>query len=467
VPTREWADEETHNVTTTDAPIVRSSEELVDELTTWLEENWDPDLTVGEWWERLGLAGWAAPMLPPNAYGRGLTRGDAILVQTTIARFGALGAPSGMATSMAAPTIATHGTQEQIDRLIRPAVTGKVHYCQLFSEPGAGSDLAGLTCKAERDGEVWIVNGQKVWTSGGQYADMGMLIARTNPEAPKHQGITWFAIEMLQPGIEVRPLKEMTGHAMFNEVFLTDATVPDANRIGDVNNGWAVTNTTLLHERSGMGARGGGGGAPAGRVAMAGSKVGDLDKRAGDFAPPKRSVTADKPKPDKAELAKEVKRPTSPAQSHIELARMLGKLDDPVIRQRIVQAHILGTISRLTTERHKAVRAQGGDIPGVANFSKLLMADIVRLNRDLGMQILGARGMLHDYDDSNRGEMAKLPGGPLAVAATAQALGAQALPIYGGTDQIQKNILGERVLGLPKEPGDLAKVPFNQLPRNG
>ncbi len=447
-------------MTITDA-TARSTNELVDELTTWLEENWDPDLTVGEWWERLGMAGWSAPMLPENAYGRGLTRGDALLVSATIARFGALPAPAGMATSMAAPTIATHGTQEQIDRLIPPAVTGKVHYCQLFSEPGAGSDLAGLTCRAELDGDLWHVNGQKVWTSGGQYADMGMLIARTNPEAPKHQGITWFAIEMIQPGIEVRPLKEMTGHAMFNEVFLTDAVVPDANRIGDVNNGWAATNTTLLHERSGMGARGGGG-APVGRMARAGSVVGDLDKRAGDFAPPRRSVTADKAKADK-----EPRRPSSPAQSHIELARQFGKLDDPVVRQGIVQAHILGTISRLTTERHKAVRSQGGDIPGVANFSKLLMADIVRLNRDLGMQILGARGMLHDYDDANRGEMAKLPGGPLAVAATSQALGAQALPIYGGTDQIQKNIVGERTLGLPKEPGDLSKLPFNELPKNG
>ncbi|MGY6501141.1 MAG: acyl-CoA dehydrogenase family protein [Acidimicrobiales bacterium] len=435
--------------------------DLVDELTAWLEENWDPDLTVGEWWERLGMSGWGTPMLPENAYGRGLTRGDALLVASTIARFGAIGAPMGMSTSMASPTIATHGTQEQIDRLIPPAVTGKVHYCQLFSEPGAGSDLAGLACKAVLDGEVWHVNGQKVWTSGGQYADMGMLIARTNPDAPKHQGITWFAIDMLQPGVEIRPLKEMTGHAMFNEVFLTDAEVPDANRIGDVNAGWAATNTTLLHERSGMGARSGG---TTGPVARAGSVVGDLDKRAGDFVARRRSVTS---VPDAPAAKKDTKPTDSPAQTYIELARDLGKLDDPVIRQRLAQAHILGTIARLTTERHKAVRSQGGDIPGVANFSKLLMADIVRLNRDLGMEILGARGMLHDYDDANRDEMAKLPGGGRAVLATGQALGAQALPIYGGTDQIQRNIVGERALGLPKEPGDLSKLPFNELPKNG
>ena len=441
----------------------RPSKTVVDELTTWLEENWDPELTVGDWWERLGMAGWSAPMLPEDAYGRGMSRGDALLVSSTIARFGAMSPPAGMAIGLCSPTIATHGTREQIERLIPPAVTGKVNYCQLFSEPGAGSDLAGLSCKAVLDGDVWHVNGQKVWTSGGQYSDMGMLLARTNPEAPKHQGITWFAIDMLQPGVEIRPLKEMTGHAMFNEVFLTDAEVLDANRIGDVNNGWAAANTTLLHERSGMGARSGGG-APAGRMAIGGSIAGTLTKRAGDFVAraPRATTAAVAPKAKTADRG-----PASPAQLYIDLARKLGKLDDPVIRQRLVQAHILGTIARLTTERHKAVRSQGGDIAGVANFSKLLMADIVRLNRDLGMQILGARGMLHDYDDANRDAMAELPGGAGAVAATAQALSAQALPIYGGTDQIQRNVIGERALGLPKEPGDLSKLPFNELPKNG
>jgi len=441
----------------------RSSATLIDELRSWLEENWDPDLTVGEWWERLGMAGWAAPMLPADSYGRGLSRGDALTVAATIASFGAMAAPAGMSIGLASPTITTHGTREQIDRLIPPAVTGKVAYCQLFSEPGAGSDLAGLTCKAVRDGDIWHVDGQKVWTSGGQYADMGMLLARTNPEAPKHQGITWFAIDMHQPGVDIRPLKEMTGHAMFNEVFLSSAEVPDANRIGDVNNGWAAANTTLLHERSGMGARGAGG--PAGRMARAGGVAGDLDKRAGDFAPARKPVTATE-LPD-AEGEKKPRKRVSPAQSHINMAREFGKLDDPVIRQGIARAHILGTIAQYTTERHKAVRSQGGDIPGVANFSKLLMADIIRLNRDLGMQIIGVRGTLHSYDGADNEALTKLRGGTGALAVTAQCLGAQALPIYGGTDQIQKNIVGERALGLPKEPGDLSKVPFNELPKNG
>lgn len=433
--------------------------ELVDELRAWLEENWDPDLTVSQWWDLLGMAGWAAPMLPPDAYGRGLSRGDAILVASTIARFGALGAPAGMGIGLASPTIATHANREQIDRLIPPAVTGKLGWCQLFSEPGAGSDLAGLSTRAVRDGDVWHVDGQKVWTSGGQWADVGMLLARTNPDAPKHQGITWFAIDMHQPGVEVRPLKEMTGNAMFNEVFLSGAEVPDSNRIGDAHNGWAVANTTLFHERSGMASRGGGGEGGFGRMARAGTVAGDLDKPAGEFVTRPRSVAA--PRKDAP------KRASSPAQSHIDLAREFDKLGDPVIRQKIVQAHILASLAQYNTERQKALRSQGKDLPGVPNFGKLLMADIIRHNRDLGMEILGARGMLHAYDQPGRDSLASAPGGAAAHSVTAQALGAQALPIFGGTDQIQRNIVGERILGLPKEPGDLSQLPFNQLPKNG
>src|SRR3954452_10628053 len=260
----------------------KSSTDVIDELGSWLDENWDPDLTVAEWWERLGLSGWAAPSLPENAYGKGLSRNDSVRVQNEITRFGALGPPAGLGLMLAAPTIATHGSQEQIDHYIKDIVTGQQAWCQLFSEPGAGSDLAGLTTKAVRDGDEVIVNGQKVWTSGGQIADLGMLLARTNPEAPKHQGITWFAFEMHQPGVEVRPLRELTGRAMFNEVFMSEARVPADAIIGDLNNGWAAGNTTLAHERASLGSGGGDGGYGA---AMPGTVAGFLDRRAGDFAP--------------------------------------------------------------------------------------------------------------------------------------------------------------------------------------
>ncbi|HUR78966.1 MAG TPA: acyl-CoA dehydrogenase family protein [Acidimicrobiales bacterium] len=432
----------------------------VDELKSFLDDNWNPDLSVGEWWERLGSAGWAAPMLPVESYGRALSRPESMVAGAIIAQHGALGAPLGMGISMVAPTIATHGTRAQIERYIPDAVCGRLGWCQLFSEPGAGSDLAGLSTKAVKDGDVWVINGQKVWTSGGHMADMGMLLARTNPTAPKHQGISWFAFDMHQPGhVEVRPLKEMTGHTMFSEVFFTDAVVEAAAIIGDVNDGWTVANTTLFHERSGMGMQrgtgvGGGGGVP---MARAGTVANDLAKCAGDF------VRA----PREARAPGATRERTSPASLYINLAREQGKNTDPVIRQRLAQAHTLGELARFNAERGKAVRAKGGEIPGLANFAKLLTADILRLNRDLGMQLLGARGMLHAYTDEERQTLVNAPLGGVAHSVTGQALGAQALPIFGGTDQIQKNIVSERALGLPKEPGDLSRVPFNELPKNG
>jgi alkylation response protein AidB-like acyl-CoA dehydrogenase len=422
----------------------------VDAVRHWLEENWDPELTVAEWWERLGLAGWSAPTLPVESYGRGLSRSDAVAVAKAINEFGALGAPSGLGLLLAAPTIVTHGTREQIDRYVRDIVTGQKAWCQLFSEPGAGSDLAGLSTRAERDGDEWIVNGQKVWTSLGQSADLGMLIARTSPDAPKHQGITWMAIDMHQPQVEIRPLIEMTGHAMFNEVFMTDARVPHDAVIGDVNNGWAAANTTLQNERAGLGAGGGGGGA----TVTPGTIAGQLGRRAGDLARPGAAS----------------RRPAAAMRQRgsmlDDFARGAGKDTDPIIRQDLVRLYILNEIGRLNGMRAKDVRAAGGDIAGIANISKLLMSDVVRLTRDLGLRIVGAAGTLHGYTSEQRESLNEATGNPMLGLVTGQALYAQAPPIYGGTDQIQRNIIGERALGLPREPGHDKNTPFSELPRN-
>src|SRR3954470_18977456 len=338
----------------------RDTTDLIDELTAWLEANWDPDLSCAEWWERLGLSGWAAPSLPENAYGKALSRNDAVRVQTEIARFGALGAPAGLGLLLAAPTIATHGSQEQIDHYVKDIVTGQQAWCQLFSEPGAGSDLAGLTTRAVRDGDEFIVNGQKVWTSGGQIADLGMLLARTNFDVPKHQGITWFAMNMHQPGVEVRPLRELTGRAMFNEVFMTDARVPADATIGDLHNGWAAANTTLAHERAGLGSGGGDGGYGA---AMPGTVAGFLDRRAGDLAPKSEAGRA-------AASSGRGGRGNS-AKLLIDLAKGNGTVTDPSLRQGLMKLYTLGEIGRINGLRQKAERAAGRDIPGMANLSKL------------------------------------------------------------------------------------------------
>jgi alkylation response protein AidB-like acyl-CoA dehydrogenase len=439
-----------------------STIDLTDELTAWLESNWDPDLTVAEWWERLGLAGWSAPSLPENAYGRGLSRNDAVQVQQRIAEFGALGAPAGLGLLLAAPTIATHGSQEQIDLYVRGIVTGQRAWCQLFSEPGAGSDLAGLTARAMKDGDEWIVSGQKVWTSGGQAADLGMLIARTNPEAPKHQGITYFAIDMHQPGVEVRPLRELTGRALFNEVFLTEARVPNDAVIGGENNGWAVANTTLMNERAGLGA--GGGSAAAGAV-LPGTVAGNLDKRVGDFVSTDGRRRAGGRRGGGGGAAGGLFGASSKLLT--DLAKGNGKASDATIRQGLVRLHTLTELGRFNNLRLKAAKAAGRDIPGMPNIAKLSMSEITRLSRDLGLQIIGPYGMLHAYDTDDREALEKATGNPFLAMVTELALFAQAPPIYGGTDQIQRNIIGERVLGLPKEPNDDKTMPFSALPKNG
>ncbi|MBT4985142.1 MAG: acyl-CoA dehydrogenase [Ilumatobacter sp.] len=429
------------------------------EVRAWLTKNWDPDLTVAEWWQLLGISGWAAPVLPAEAFGLGLSRADSVAVMREIGAFGALGPPSGLGLLLAAPTIATHGTTEQIDNYIRDIVTGQQAWCQLFSEPGAGSDLAGLTTRAERDGDEWIVNGQKVWTSLGQTADMGMLIARTNVDVPKHQGISWMAIDMHQPGVEIRPLHEMTGHAMFNEVFLTDARVPVDAVIGDINNGWAATNTTLQAERAGLGAGGSGGAAGA----QPGTIAKQLERRAGDLVPAK-SAAGTKKSGDKNANRRAVNRPNQTLL--IDFAQSEGKIGDPTVRQDLMRLHTLNVVGGLNAQRLKGMRSAGKDIPGMANISKLMMSDVVRLSRDVGLGILGAAGTLHAYTAEQRESLNAATGNPLLGMITGQALYAQAPPIYGGTDQIQKNIIGERVLGLPKEPNNDKVLPFSELPKN-
>ncbi|MGO9029404.1 MAG: acyl-CoA dehydrogenase family protein [Acidimicrobiales bacterium] len=443
----------------TDTAQTESTDQVIEELDQWLTDNWDPELTVRQWWERLGLAGWSAPALPTDAYGRGLSRNDAVRVGRAIDQFGALGAPGGLGLLLAAPTIAAHGSRDQIDRYVRDIVTGARSWCQLFSEPSAGSDLAGLQTRAVRDGDEWVVNGQKVWTSNGQKSDLGMLMARTDPDVPKHQGITYFAIEMVQPGVEVRPLRELTGRALFNEVFLTDARVPDAAVIGGLNHGWAVGNTTLANERAGLGS---GGGSAAGSAATPGTVHGDLDRRAGDFVPAKGAGAKRKGDGDTQTMRAMGAGP----KLLMDLAVRNGTSTDPIIRQGLARLYTWGELGRFNGLRMKAVHAAGGDIPGMPNISKLSMSHIMRLSRDLGMQIAGAAGMLHAYRAEDRASIATAIGDPAVSIVTELALLAQAPPIYGGTDQIQRNIIGERVLGLPKEPNNDRTTAFADLPKN-
>lgn len=419
-------------VTNSDETAVRN------EVRKWIGDNWNPDLTLRAWWQLLAESGWGFPTWPTEWFGKGLSGDLAGAVRAEFAKAGALGPPGGLGQGLAAPTIISHATEEQKARYLKPLATGAEAWCQLFSEPGAGSDLASLQTRAIRDGDEWIVNGQKVWTSGAQISDRGMLVARTDVDSPKHRGITYFIIDMDQPGIEIRPLKQMNGASHFNEVFFTDARVPHANIIGDQDAGWGVAVTTLAFERSGIG----GGGSLMGAGGVPGEKAGMLDVRVGDIV---------EGKGPKAEGSSSMAFAGRSSKMTRQLAQSMGKTKDPVVRQWLAQIHSLEEIARYTALRSKAAVQKGGRPGPESSTGKLAIADLMRRARDIGMSIIGAHGMLNGSD------------APLGGAMQQLTLSCPSIAIAGGSDQIQRNIIGERVLGLPREPSVDKDVPFRDL----
>ncbi len=406
------------------------------EVEAFCDRNWDLDLTVQQWWRLLAGAGYSHPMLPESAGGLGYGMDQAALVSLVLAERGVLGPPGGLGRMLAAPTIAIHGTPEQVERYVPEILDGRVGWCQLFSEPNAGSDLASLQCRAERDGDEWVITGQKVWTSGGQVSDMGMLLARTDPDQPKHAGISWFAFAMDQPGVEVRPLTEMTGRALFNEVFIDEARVADSALMGGLNNGWRVGNTTLMVERASLGS--------AGRKPpelIPGPKGGVLDDRVGDFVDRTGAATMSGVPPLGVDMWWWL----------VDMARKNGSIASKVLRDDLMRLYGLIEINRLSIQRAKAGSSSGA----APNIAKLTMSELNRSFRDIGMRVVGPDGMLMGDSDSQSG-------GHIAEVA----LFSPAPSIYGGTDQVQRNIIGERVLGLPREPGPARDTPFSQLPKN-
>ncbi|NNC78988.1 MAG: acyl-CoA dehydrogenase [Acidimicrobiales bacterium] len=403
------------------------------EASAWVADNWDPELTVGEWWQRLADAGYSHPTLPEAAGGRGYDRSGNVAVRKAIAAGGAVGPPTGLGMMLAAPTIAKNGTPDQIERMVKPILNGQHAWCQLFSEPNAGSDLASIQTSAIRDGDEFVVNGQKVWTSGGKIADKGMLIARTDASKPKHRGITYFSFDMHQSGVDVRPLTEMTGRAIFNEVFIDDARVAADDLIGDDGDGWRVANDTLMFERMSLGAN------PVPLTSCApGTVAKNLERRVGGLMDRGRSGEDGVPSPNLALWQRLVDR-----------AREDGLLDDPLLRQKLVDFWSLAEVNRLTAMRGRSKGAS----PASPNISKLMMSELFRKGSELGATVLGADAMLHEDEGLNSlvQELMLFSPGP---------------SIYGGTDQIQRNIIGERALGLQREPGPDKDTPFTELAKN-
>jgi alkylation response protein AidB-like acyl-CoA dehydrogenase len=349
---------------------------------------------------RAAADGWAALSWPREHGGRDATFVQQVVFGDEASNFDVPDHVFRIGVMMGGPTVIAHGTDEQRARWLPPLLTGEEIWCQLFSEPGAGSDLAGLRTTAVRDGDQWIVNGQKVWSSGAHYSRWGMLLARTDPSVPKHRGITYFLLDMETPGIEVRPLRQMTGAAHFNEVFFTDVRVPDSDRLGDLNDGWRVAQTTLLNERAAIAELIGG---------------------------------------------------ANPALALAELARAAAAdgrpgIDDPRVRQGLARAYAQGEILRYVGLRIVSAFSRGA-MPGPeASIAKLAMADLLRSTSDLALSLLG-------------------PGATAEPSTWVTGfLAAPSVRIAGGSDEIQRNIIGERVLGLPKEPGPPRDTPFRDLP---
>jgi alkylation response protein AidB-like acyl-CoA dehydrogenase len=324
--------------------------------------------------------------------------------------------PSTFFMALAGPTIVTHGSDEAKQRFLRPMFTGEEKWCQLFSEPGAGSDFAGLGTRAVRDGEEWIVNGQKVWNTLAHLGDWGMLVARTDPDQPKHKGMTYFALDMRTPGVEVRPLRQITGEAEFNEVYMTDARVPDAHRIGDVGEGWRAALTTLMNERSAIGG-GGGGARRKGPIDVALKIWNDL-----------------------------------PAE-----ARTGAKKD------QLMKLYCSSETQRLTNAR-AAQRAKAGNPGPEMSIAKLAMAEFNKAVTEFSIDLLGADGLVgYDYT-FRRPDNLSVDGMENGIRHSF--LRARANSIEGGTSEIMRNILGEQVLGLPGEPRVDKDLPWSKVPRS-
>ncbi|MEO2166969.1 MAG: acyl-CoA dehydrogenase family protein [bacterium] len=350
-------------------------------------------------------AGWACLTWPKEYGGQGLGRMEQVIWNQEEGRDGALADVYLIGHGMLGPTLMAHGTDAQKERFIEKMARGQEIWCQLFSEPSAGSDLAGLRTSAVRSGDDWVINGQKIWTSGAQYSDWGMIVARTDPDAPKHKGLTYFIVNMKSPGVEIRPIKQINGGEAFNEVFFTDVRIPDSQRLGELGQGWQVALTTLMNERVAIGGGAAGGGFP--------------------------KLLA---------LAERCRRNGRPA---IEDGSVRSRLADIYIAQKGIQYTGYRTLSALL----------GGSTPGPEGaISKAIGAPLGQQIASFAMELEGESGGLLDSAAADGGLWQQLY------------LGSPGMRIAGGTDEVLRNIIAERVLGLPPELRVDKGIPFRDVP---
>ena len=346
--------------------------------------------------------GWACLTWPKEFGGRDATPIQQVIWSQEEAKFKVPPNIFGIGIGMLGPTLMAHGTEDQKSKYLERLARGDDIWCQLFSEPAAGSDVAGLRTRAVRDGDEWVINGQKIWTTGAHFCKYGMVITRSDPDAPKHKGLTYFIVDMEAPGVEVRPIRQINGGAMFNEVFFSDVRIPDANRVGDVNQGWRGAITTLMNERATIHARG----------------LGTLGPM------------------ELLKIATEVDGPRGKA------------IDDSSVRQRLADFYVRANGLKYAGYRSLTALSKGS-VPGPENsIGKMIGGPLRQEMAQFGMELQGSAGTLMDEEFGCQLSYLSAPGGRIA----------------GGTDEIMRNILAERVLGLPAEPRVDKDVSFKDIP---
>ncbi len=373
-----------------------------------LGERTDPETVKAAqaWQKKKAENRWACITWPEEIGGRGGNAMQSVIWGQEEGKFRTPPNIFGIGLGMCGPTILTHGTEEQKQQWIPRMVTGEDIWCQLFSEPSAGSDLAGLRTTAVRDGDDWIVNGQKIWTTGAQFCDWGILVTRHDPNAAKHAGLTYFVVDMRSPGIEIRPITQINGGQGFNEVFFTDVRIPDANRLGEVGDGWRVAITTLMNERASIGGGGGSGG------------VSELMK-----------------------LAREVEIDGRPA------------IEDPAVRQKLADFYVRTKGVQLTGNRTLTALSKGTTPGPESSLGKLVSGVMIQEMADFGMELAGAAGVVMQEGVAPQDGMWP-----------ERYLGIPGLRIAGGTDEVLRNIIAERVLGLPPETRMDKGIAFKDIP---
>lgn len=349
-------------------------------------------------------AGFVGIHWPKEWGGRGGTQIQNVIYNQEEAKYDVLTGIFGIGIQLAMPTICTWGTPEQRERFVQPAMRADEVWCQLFSEPGGGSDLAALRTRAERDGDEWVVNGQKIWTSGAHYSDFGILVARTDPNAQKHAGLSFFILDMKTPGVEIQPIRQISGSAHFNEVFFTNVRIPDSRRVGPVGAGWKVALTTLMNERHGM---------------------------------------RDAPGPDFNELfvlAEQIELDDGPA------------INNPAVQEKLAEYYTRSQGLRFTKFRTMTALSRGQTPGPESSIIKVVAANKLQDILSYGLDLIGMAGL------------AMGPDMPVAGIFEEALLYSPALRLAGGTDEIMKNIIAERVLGLPQDPRADKGIPWREIP---